>query len=120
MECKHRRVNFRRVSDRRRAFRPAFGVTGISDDWYRSGLGVIVLSLRTPRSAGENIGCTQEHLGAQATSLGVPTISLGAPTTSLGAPMTILGAPTTSLGAPGSPSDKPGSTSNHCRAVWKK
>jgi hypothetical protein len=27
-------------------------------DWYRSTLGVIVISLGTPRSAGENFGCT--------------------------------------------------------------
>ena len=32
-ECKLRSVNFRRVSDPRRAFRPAFRVTGISDNW---------------------------------------------------------------------------------------
>jgi len=31
-ECKLRCINFRRVSDPRRAFRPAFGVTEISDD----------------------------------------------------------------------------------------
>jgi len=63
-------------------------------------MGVIVISLRTPRSAGENFGCTWEHLGALAKRLGVPTTSLGAPMTSLGAPMTSLGAPMTSLGAP--------------------
>jgi len=36
VECKLRSVNFRRVSDPTRAFRPAFRVTGISDDWYSS------------------------------------------------------------------------------------
>jgi len=92
MECNLRCVNFRRVSDPRRAFLPAFRVTAISDDWYRSTMGVIVISLRTPRSAGENVGCTWEHLGA-------PKTSLGAPTTSLGVLMTSLDAPT-SLGAP--------------------
>ena len=56
MECKLRCVNFRRVSDPRRAFWPALGVTGISDDWYRSTMGVIAMSLRTPRSAGKNLG----------------------------------------------------------------
>jgi len=35
-ECKLRSVNFRRKSEPRRAYRPAFGVTGISDGWYRS------------------------------------------------------------------------------------
>ena len=62
-------------------------------------MGVIVIGLGTPRSAGENFGCTWEHLGAPATS---------------------LGAPTTSLGAPGSAGDKSRSTSKHSRAVWEK
>jgi len=70
-------------------------------------MGVIVISLGTSRSAGENIGCTWERVGALATSLGAlatrlgaPGTSLGAPATSLGAPVTCLGAPTTSLGSP--------------------
>jgi len=58
VESKLGSFNFRRVSDPRRAFRPAFGVTGISDDWYRSTMGVIVISLRSPRSAEENFGST--------------------------------------------------------------
>ena len=61
MECKRRCVNVRRVSDPRRAFRPALRVTGISDDWYSSTMGMIVISLRTPRSAGENFGSTWER-----------------------------------------------------------
>jgi len=89
VECKLGCVNFRRVSDPRRAFLPAFRVTGISDDWYRSPMGVIVRGLGTPQSSGENFGCTWEHLGA----------------------------PTTSLGAPGSAGDKSGSTLDHSRAV---
>ena len=36
VECKLRSVNFRRVSDPRRVFQQAFGVTGISDDRSRS------------------------------------------------------------------------------------
>jgi len=36
VECKLRSVNFRRVSDPWRVFRPAFRVTGICDDSYRS------------------------------------------------------------------------------------
>jgi len=141
VESKLRCVSFRKVSDRWRAFQSAFGVTGISDDWYRSSMGEIVISMRTPPSAGENFGFTWEHLGTPATSLGAPTTSRGVPTTSLAAPTTSLGAPTTSLGAPttnlgalmtslgsltsslglpGSASDKPGSTSNHCTAVWEK
>jgi len=99
VECKLRCVNFSRVSDPKRAFWPAFTETGISDDRYRSTMRVIVISLKTPRSAGENFGCTWEHLGT---------------------PMTSMGAPMTSLGAPVSASDKPGSTSNQCNGVWEK
>jgi hypothetical protein len=58
VECKLRRVNIRRVSNPRRVFWLAFRVTGISDDWYRSPMGVIVISLGIRRSAGENFGCT--------------------------------------------------------------
>jgi len=61
VECKLRCVNFRRVSEPRRAFLPAFRLLGISDDWYRSSMGVIVRRLGTPRNAGENFGCTWEH-----------------------------------------------------------
>jgi len=93
VECKLRCVKFSRVSDPTRVFQPAFRVTEISDDWYRSTMGVIVISLETPWSAGENFGCTWEHLGAPVTSLGAPTTSQGAPTTSLGALATSLGAP---------------------------
>ena len=76
VECKLRWVNFRRVWDPRRAFRPAFRVPEISDDWYSSTMGVIVISLEAPRSAGENVRCTWEHLGAPATSLGAPQITV--------------------------------------------
>jgi len=76
VECKLRCVNFKRVSDTRRAFWPALGVSEISDEWYRSTMGVSVTSLRTPRSAGENFGCTCEHLGAPATSVGAPRITI--------------------------------------------
>jgi len=75
--CKLKCANFRRVSDPRRAFRPAFKVTEITDDLYRSTMGVIVISLGTPRSAGEKFGCAWEHLGVPATSLGVPTTVTG-------------------------------------------
>ena len=60
-----------------------------------------MIDLVTPRSAGENFGCTWEHLGAPAISLGVLAISLGAPVIRLGALAISLGAPMTSLGAPG-------------------
>jgi hypothetical protein len=42
VECKLRSVNFRRVSDPRRAFRPDLGVTAISDDSYGSTMGAVV------------------------------------------------------------------------------
>jgi len=100
MKCKLRCVNFRGVSDPTRAFQPAFGGTGICDDSYRSTMGVIVMSLRTPRSARENIACTWQHQGAATTSLTVPTTSLRVPTTSLRAATTTLGVPTASLGTP--------------------
>ena len=100
MECKLRCVNIRRVSDPRSTFQPAFRVTAISDDWYRSTLGVIETGLRTSQSARESFRCTMEHLGAPATRPGVPATSLGAPATSLRAPAASLGAPATSLGAP--------------------
>ena len=79
MECTLRCVNFRRVSDRRRAFRPPFGVPEMSVEKYRSTMRVIVISLRTSQSAGENFVCTWKHLEVPVTSLGVPMTSLGAP-----------------------------------------
>jgi len=100
MECKLRSINFRGVSDHRRAFRPAFRVIGISDDWYRRTIGVIVISLGTSRSTWVNFGCTGENLGAPATSPGAPMTCLGAPATSLGVTTTGLGALATSLRAP--------------------
>ena len=60
MECELRCVDFRRVSDRRRAFRLAFGVTGISNDSYKTTMGVIVISLRTPESAGDKSGSADD------------------------------------------------------------
>jgi hypothetical protein len=65
VECKLRCVNFRRVSDPRRAFLPAFRVTGSTSD--KSG------------SADDKPGSTWEHLGVPGTNLGAPAISLGAP-----------------------------------------
>ena len=93
MECKLRCVNFSRVSDPRRAFPGAFGVTGISDKCYRSTIGVTVISLGTSRSTREDFRRTREHLGVPMTSLGAPATRLGVPRTSLGAPTTRLGAP---------------------------
>jgi len=53
VECKLRSINFRRVSDPRRVFRPAFGVTGISDDWYGSTMGAVVKSLGAPGTVAQ-------------------------------------------------------------------
>ena len=100
MQCKLRYVNFGRVSDHRRAFRQAFRVTGICDDWYRSTIGVIVISLETPWSTRENFGCTWECLEALTTSLGAPATSLGAPVRSLRVPAICLRVPARSLGVP--------------------
>jgi len=85
VEYKLRCINYRRVSDSRRAFWLAFRVTGISDDLNRSPLAVIVISLGKPRSARENIRCIWEYLGAPPTTLVVPVTFLEASTTSLGA-----------------------------------
>jgi len=41
-------------SDCKSAFLPAFGVTQIPNEWYRWTMGVIVITLGTSRSAGEN------------------------------------------------------------------
>ena len=115
------------VSDPRRAFLLAFRVTAIPDDWYKSTMGVIVRGLGTPRSTGENFGCTWEHLGAPATSLGVPSRSLGAP----GSAGEMPGSAGDKSGSAGDKTgsaddksridgDQSGSTSTHSRAVWVK
>ena len=93
MECKLGCVNIRRLPDHRRAFRSAFRVTGISDDWYRSTMGVTVIGLGTPRSAGGNFGSTWEHRRQAWKRRGQSWQHLGAPATRLGAPATGLGAP---------------------------
>jgi len=49
-------------------------------------MGVIVIGLGTPRSAGENFGCTWEHRGHAWERQGQSWEHLGAPTTCLGAP----------------------------------
>ena len=56
MECKLGCVNFRRVSDPRMGFLPAFRVTGISDDWYSGTMRGIVIRSGTARSAGDATG----------------------------------------------------------------
>jgi hypothetical protein len=76
-------------------------------------MGVIVISLRMPRSAGDNFGCTWERLGVPATRLEVPATSLGVPRKSLGVPATSLEAPTTSLRAPATCVGEPWITAEH-------
>ena len=53
-------INFRRELDPRRAFQAALGVTRYLDDWYRSTMCVIVISLGKLWSAGQNFRCTWE------------------------------------------------------------
>ena len=98
MECKLRCVNFRRVLDPRRPFRSAFRVTGISDDWYRSIMGAIVISLGTPRSSRESFGRTWNHRGGSESPGDKP------------------GSADDKSGSPG---NKSGCTSNHSTAVWE-
>jgi len=56
-------------------------------------MGVTVIGLGTPRSAGENSGCTWEHQRQAWKRRGQSWEHLGTPATSLGAPGTGLGAP---------------------------
>ena len=72
MECKFRCINFRRVSEPRRALLPAFRVTGGADDkpgstWERQ------------RQSWECRRQVWEHLRAPTTQLGAPVTSLVAP-----------------------------------------
>jgi len=98
VEYKLRRVNFWGLSDPRRAFWPAFRVPGISDDWYRSAMGVTVIRVRRPRSTSKNCGYTREHMRALMTSPEPLTTSQGALKADLRVLTTGLGAPT-NLGA---------------------
>jgi len=59
VECKVRSVNFRRVSDLRRAFWPAFSITGISDDRYGSTMGAVVKGLGAPGTVAQPMGESQ-------------------------------------------------------------
>ena len=99
VECKLRCVNFRRVSDPRRAFWLAFQVPRICDECYWCMMVVIVISLPTPCSTRENFRSTWEHLG-------VTAISQEELATSLGVPTTCWGAGGSAKGKPGSPSPK--------------
>jgi len=79
VDCKLTCIILRSVSDPWRAFQPVFRVTENSDDWYRSTMGVMVMSLETHQCTGENFGCTWEDSRAPATSMGVLVATLGAP-----------------------------------------
>jgi hypothetical protein len=48
-------------ADPRGAFRPDIRVPGIFDDWYKSTMGLIVITLGTPQCAGENFGYILEY-----------------------------------------------------------
>jgi len=120
VECKLICVDFRRVSDPRRLFWLAFSVTVIPDDWYRSAMGVIVRSLGTPRSTGENFGCTWERLGSPRTNLAASGSTSDKPVS----PNNKSGSPNDKSGSAnnkfGRADGKSGSTSNHSTAVWEK
>jgi len=64
VERKLTSVDFRRVSNPWRAFQPAFRVTGISDDMYRSTMGVMVVCLGTLWSDKDKPGSTNDKPGS--------------------------------------------------------
>ena len=88
----------------------AFRVTGISDDCYRSTMGVIGMGLGISRSAGENFQCTWERLGA-------PVTGLGAAGSAGDKPGRTGDKPGRTGDKPGSAGNKSRSTSNHSRVV---
>jgi hypothetical protein len=93
LKCKHRCINFWKVTDPRRVLRPAMGGTGISNDGSMRRKWVIVISLGTPQSARRHCGYTLELLGVLAKSLAADLSRLGGPITNLWLPTTRLGAP---------------------------
>jgi len=113
VECKLRCVNFRRVSDDRSTFRLAFRLTGISDDWYRSTIGVIAISCRISWSAGENFVCIWEHLDA-------PESAGDKPGSADYIPGSAEELPRRAGDKPRCAGNKSGSTSNYSRAVCEK
>jgi len=76
VECKLRSINFRSGSDPRRAFQPAFTVTGISDDCYWSTMWVLVIRFGALWSSGANIVCTWK---CHWTNAGITNILWGIP-----------------------------------------
>jgi hypothetical protein len=56
-----RRVNLRKVLDPRRAFWPAFRVTGISGDWYGSTLGAVANRLAALGTVAQPMCESQTH-----------------------------------------------------------
>jgi len=50
-----------RVSDLRRAFQATFRVTGISDYWNSSTMGVLIIRLRSPGSTGNKPGSSSNQ-----------------------------------------------------------
>jgi len=105
VECKLRCINFRRVSNARRALLLALRVTGISDYRYRSTKREKMIDLGIPQSAGEHFGSFYQHLQG-------PTASPRVQTTNPG----VL---TTSLQGPRSPGDMSANPSNHSSEVWE-
>jgi len=68
-EYELRRLNFKREMDPGRRFKVAFRVTWISDNWYKTNIGVIVIDLETCWFAGEIFGRTW---GCHPTNSGIP------------------------------------------------
>jgi len=98
----------------------AFRVAWISDDRYRSTMGVIVTCMGILLSAGDNYGCIWERLGALATSLVTATSSLGAPKTSVRADGSADEKPGCTDNVHGRAGDKSVCTLHQSRAVWDK
>jgi hypothetical protein len=107
MESKLTIINLRRVSDPRRAFRPAFRVTWISDIIHMSTMAVILITweqiralptwLQGPTTSQDGLSTHLEGLTTAQECLTTTfeglTTTLEGPTTSLEEPMTSLGAP---------------------------
>jgi hypothetical protein len=99
VECKLRSINFSRVLDSKRAFQPAFRVTGISDDMNSHSTEVIVISFGIPWNVAKNFVFIWKNLGVLATYLGALMTILGAQMTQMGMPMPSLRALVTRLEA---------------------
>ena len=60
-ECKLKNVNFRRKWDPRGAFLPAIRATRISDNWYGSAMGLVVIRLGTSGTVAQQMHESQSN-----------------------------------------------------------